>query len=98
MFRDLGAKEVMTSPMQIGLHLMGGCAIGQGADHSVVNEGFQVHGFNNLYIADSSVFPNAPGINPSLTIMALSHRAAQDILNECGVKSTAINSLKGVEA
>lgn len=84
-FEDLGAKEVMTSPLQIGLHLMGGCAIGTNPNHCVVNESFQVHDHPNLYIADSSIFPNAPGINPSLSVMALSHRASQSILADCGI-------------
>jgi len=88
MFHDIGASEVMTSPLQIGLHLMGGCAIGKDESKSVVNESFQVHGMKNLYIADSSIFPDAPGINPSLTIMALSHQASQSILSECGVNTT----------
>ncbi|MEE2731856.1 MAG: GMC family oxidoreductase [Pseudomonadota bacterium] len=86
LFQTLGAKEVVTSPLQIGLHLMGGCSIGQNAADSVVNEHFQVHGLPNMYIADSSIFPNAPGINPSLTIMALSQRAAQHILSDCGAR------------
>ena len=98
MFRDLGAKETMTSPLQIGLHLMGGCSIGQDEQHSVVNEQFQVHGLGNLYIADSSIFPNAPGINPSLTIMALSYRAAQSILRECGVTTFKRKKIQGAEA
>ena len=70
-----------------GLHLMGGCAIGNDERTSVVNEAFQVHGMNNLYIADSSVFPDAPGINPSLTIMALSHQAAASILRQNSMQS-----------
>jgi choline dehydrogenase-like flavoprotein len=39
-----------------------------------------VHGHPNVFAADSSIFPSAPGINPSYTIMALSHRAAQEML------------------
>jgi hypothetical protein len=29
-----------------------------------VNPEFRLHGCKNIYCADSSVFPNAPGINP----------------------------------
>jgi choline dehydrogenase-like flavoprotein len=36
----------------------------------------------NVYAADSSIFPNAPGINPSLTIMALSLKGAEQILQD----------------
>jgi choline dehydrogenase-like flavoprotein len=59
---------------------MGGCPIGTDGAHSVVNPEFQVHDHPGLYAADSSVFPAAPGINPSFTVMALSHRAAAAIL------------------
>ncbi len=86
-FSSLGAREIMTSPVQIALHLMGGCRIGSSERNSVVNENFQVHGLPRLHIADSSIFPNAPGINPSLSIMALSHRAAETLLAEAGVST-----------
>ena len=90
-FTQLGAYEVMTSPLQIALHLMGGCGIGTDESKSVVNESFQVHGMKNLYIADSSTFPNAPGVNPMLSIHALAHRASESILAEFGeTKQTTV--------
>jgi len=75
-FVSLGAEEVMPSPFYFGLHLMGGCPIGTDAQASVVGPDFRVHGQQNIYVADSSLFPNAPGINPALTIMALAERLA----------------------
>nr|BAL58173.1 glucose-methanol-choline oxidoreductase [uncultured Acetothermia bacterium] len=78
-FRAVGAREVIVSAVGLGLHLMGGCAIGTDPKSSVVNERFQLHGFPNIFVADSSIFPAAPGINPALTIMALSHRASQSL-------------------
>ena len=66
--------------------------MGQNANSSVVNEAFKVHGMDNLYVADSALFPNAPGINPMLTILALSQRAAQSILAEAGQKEAASNT------
>lgn len=83
-FNAVGGKDIMMSDIRIGLHLMGGARMGQDAATSVVNEGYQVHGIDNIYVVDGSLYPNAPGINPSLTIMALSHRAAQTILAEAG--------------
>ncbi len=83
-YESLQAQEFITSNFNFSLHQMGGCAIGQSASTSVVNPGFQVHGHENLYIADGSIFPSAPGINPSLTIMANSYRASQAILAETG--------------
>jgi choline dehydrogenase-like flavoprotein len=80
-FETVGAKEIYQSPFKFGLHLMGGCSIGTDPKRSVVNEEFQVHGARNIFIADSSIFPSAPGINPALSIMALTHRASQEILS-----------------
>lgn len=79
-YRATGARKVVHSPVRIGLHLMGGCAQGHDRVSSVVNPDFQVHGLPNLYVMDASLFPDAPGINPSLSIMALAHRAAERLL------------------
>ncbi|MDX1695453.1 MAG: GMC family oxidoreductase [Ketobacteraceae bacterium] len=84
-YESLKAREFITSNFNFSLHQMGGCAIGQTASRSVVNEDYRVHGHENLIIADGSVFPSAPGINPSLTIMANSHRASELILRDFGV-------------
>ena len=75
-----GAEEVFESSLYFGLHLMGGCVMGIDPNKSVVNPDFQVHGESNLYIADSSIYPNAPGINPGLTIKSLGHRLAQQLI------------------
>lgn len=83
LFESVGALEVLQSQLKIGLHLMGGCAIGK--NRAVVDERFQLQGSSRLRVVDSSLFPNAPGINPSLTIMALAHRAAEEILRDAGL-------------
>ncbi len=79
-FLSTGAKEIIEGDIAIGLHLMGGCNLGTDPSRSVTAPDFRLHGFNNVYAADSSVFPDAPGINPSLTIMAIASKAAQQIL------------------
>jgi choline dehydrogenase-like flavoprotein len=61
-------------------HPQGGNAIGarRGRDGSggVVDPGFRVHGYENLYVCDASVFPSPVTVNPQLTVMALAHYAA----------------------
>jgi choline dehydrogenase-like flavoprotein len=59
---------------------MGGCCIGQDDRTSVVNPEFTMHHQPNIHIADISTFPNAPGINPALTVYALTHRMATGLL------------------
>ena len=73
-FNTTGAHRIIHGNMGIGLHLMGGCTMGTDPERSVVGPDFRLHGHTNIYCADSSIFPNAPGINPSLTIMALSKK------------------------
>jgi choline dehydrogenase-like flavoprotein len=75
-----GAKKIIESPFYFGLHLMGGCTIGVDAEKSVVDPEFRVHGHPNLYIVDTSVYPSAPGINPSLTAMTLSLKLSEQLL------------------
>ncbi|MBU0971801.1 MAG: GMC family oxidoreductase, partial [Proteobacteria bacterium] len=79
-FKSTGAKKIVHGRFGIGLHLMGCCAIGTDPSTSVIDPEFRLHGVKNIFAADSSIFPNAPGINPSLTIMALSKKASASIL------------------
>ena len=81
-FNSTGARRIIPGILPIGLHLMGGCAMGLDARNSVVNADFQMHENPNVFIADSSIFPDAPGINPSMTIMALSVKAAETIFKK----------------
>jgi choline dehydrogenase-like flavoprotein len=83
-FHATGATEIIEGNLAIGLHLMGGCNLGVDPTRSVTSPEFRLHGFDNIYAADSSVFPNAPGINPSFTIMALASKAGDTILGHLG--------------
>jgi choline dehydrogenase-like flavoprotein len=42
----------------------------------VVDELGRCHDFDNLYLADSGVFPECPSVNPMWTVMALARRTA----------------------
>ncbi len=53
-------------------HILGGCAMGASRDEGVVGFNGEVFGHPNLYVADGSVVPANLGVNPSLTIAALS--------------------------
>jgi len=58
----------------------GGCArMGKGPEDSVVGFDHRVHGTENLFVSDPSVFPTAPSVDPSLTIMGFSYLAAEHI-------------------
>ena len=53
-------------------HILGGCCMGESKDKGVVGFNGEVFGYPNLFVADGSVVPANLGVNPSLTITALS--------------------------
>jgi len=57
-------------------HPFGGCRMGNDSKSAVVDFEHKVYGFENLYVADSSVFPTGPSMDPSFSIMAFSMRLA----------------------
>ncbi|HMD03466.1 MAG TPA: GMC family oxidoreductase [Candidatus Baltobacteraceae bacterium] len=57
-------------------HQMGTAAMGASPRTSVVDAAGCVWGYENLLVADASLFPQASGVNPMLTIMALARRVA----------------------
>ncbi|HSO11067.1 MAG TPA: GMC oxidoreductase [Anaerolineales bacterium] len=60
-------------------HILGGAPMGQNSEDGVVNENFEVHNYEGLYIIDGSIMPANPGVNPSLTITALAEYAMSRI-------------------
>lgn len=60
-------------------HPLGTCRMGLDPKTSVVDENQKVHGIENLWIADGSVFPTSLGVNPQITIMAFATRCAHII-------------------
>lgn len=63
-----------------GPHPAGSTPMGRDPQTSVVGSDHRVWGTDNLYIADPSVFPTAVSVDPSVTIMAFSHRLADLLL------------------
>jgi choline dehydrogenase-like flavoprotein len=69
-----------TSYLSIGSgHPQGGNALSGEPGKGVVDPTFRVHGFENLFVCDASVFPTATTVNPQLTVMALAEYAAPGI-------------------
>ena len=70
----------------VTVHPLGSCGMSDSIDGGVVNHLGQVYdgrdgGFHpNLYIADGSIVPTAIGVNPYMTIGALSERIASHIV------------------
>lgn len=62
-----------------GYHHMGGTRMSASPSEGVVDADCRVHGYDNLYVAGSSVFPTGGWANPTLTILALSMRLGEHL-------------------
>ncbi len=62
------------------VHAFSSCPMGENRRLCAVDSYGKVFDFANLYLADASVLPDSPGINPQGTIMALALRAARRFL------------------
>jgi cholesterol oxidase len=56
-------------------HILGGAVIGRDRESGVIDERHRVFGYKNLLVCDGSAVPANVGVNPSLTITALTERA-----------------------
>ena len=56
-------------------HILGGCPFGRDAQEGVIDLDCQIHNYPGLYVADGSIVPANLGVNPSLTITALTEYA-----------------------
>jgi choline dehydrogenase-like flavoprotein len=65
-----------------GGHVMGTTRMGTDRTASVVDRDCRVHGYANLFVAGSSVFPSGGYANPTLTIVALALRLADTLLKQ----------------
>jgi choline dehydrogenase-like flavoprotein len=61
-------------------HPQGGNPWSADPELGAVDDAFAVHGFENLFVCDASLFPTGIGVNPIETILALSKRAARSII------------------
>jgi choline dehydrogenase-like flavoprotein len=61
-------------------HQMGSCRMGSDPSDSVADGRGELHDVKGVWIGDASAFPTAPGVNPMVTIQALAHRTAAQLL------------------
>ena len=58
-------------------HPVGTCSMGPASDPAaVVDASLRVHGVDNLYVVDASIFPSIPRANVHLTVLGVAERAA----------------------
>ena len=92
----LAATNMGTKPATA--HPLGGCGMGQDAASGVVNHkcqlfdgevGKNVH--SGLYVCDGSVIPRSIGVNPLLTITALTERAMVHLARDHNLRFDALS-------
>lgn len=63
-------------------HPLGGCPMGRDKNEGVVDSYGEVFGYPGLFVVDGSIMPGPVGPNPSMTIAAVSDRAADHIIDQ----------------
>jgi choline dehydrogenase-like flavoprotein len=77
-----GARTSWTVPVSaqsVGAHLLGTCRMGNDPRESVVDRFHRTHDVRNLFICDGSSLVTSGRGQPTMTIMALAFRAAENI-------------------
>lgn len=86
MLEAAGIKNIRTNndepQMGLGIHEMGTARMGTSAKNSVLNKWNQLWVANNVFVTDGAAMTSAACVNPSLTYMALTARAADYAVNE----------------
>jgi cholesterol oxidase len=60
-------------------HILGGVVVGRDAASGVVDGNSRLFNYQNFLVCDGSTVPANPGVNPSLTITAMSEYAMSQV-------------------
>jgi choline dehydrogenase-like flavoprotein len=86
MLEAAGLKEVETydkgSYLGRAIHEMGCARMGRDPKTSVLNGNNQIHAVKNVFVTDGSCMASSSCVNPSLTYMAMTARAADFAVGE----------------
>ena len=80
-FRDIEAYD-QPGALGLGIHEMGTARMGRDPKTSVLNGHNQVHACKNVYVTDGAFMTSSSCVNPSLTYMAFTARAANHAAKE----------------
>ncbi|VFQ69459.1 unnamed protein product [Cuscuta campestris] len=80
--RDLGDLSTLIG----SAHQMGSCRMGVDPGSSAVDPTGESWEAEGLFVADSSVFPTALGVNPMLTVQAIAYCTANHVLQALGTR------------
>ena len=60
-------------------HILGGAVMGENTEKGVIDRDNHVFGYKNMLVCDGSMISANPGVNPALSITAISERAMDQI-------------------
>jgi gluconate 2-dehydrogenase alpha chain len=83
--RQMGATRTWRGDRFTGVgssHDFGGARMGEDPEKSVVSPELEVHDTPGLYVFSGATFPTCPGINPTLSLLALAFRAAERLVRQ----------------
>jgi cholesterol oxidase len=63
-------------------HILGGAVMGEDISKGVINKHNEVFGYKKMMVCDGSMISANPGVNPSLSITAITEYAMSKILNK----------------
>ncbi len=81
-FRNIVPYDLPVSHMGLGIHEMGTARMGRDPKTSILNKFNQVHTCKNVFVTDGAAMTSASNVNPSLTYMALTARAANHAVTQ----------------
>jgi choline dehydrogenase-like flavoprotein len=82
---DLLGDERPAADVSGSYHQLGTTRMSDNPDDGVVDASGRVHGVSDLYVTGGSVFPTVGAANPTLTVIALAVRLADEIARVLGV-------------
>lgn len=80
---DLKEEAIKPSAMRLtAFHPVGTARMGSDPERCVVDSYGELHGVHGLFVADGSVLPGGPSVNPQVTIMAMATRTVEYLRRE----------------
>jgi choline dehydrogenase-like flavoprotein len=81
-FKNINQYNSDKTHIGLGIHEMGTARMGRDPKTSILNKHNQVHEVKNVFMTDGAAMASASCVNPSLTYMALTARAADFAVSE----------------
>lgn len=79
---DLTARFAATAASVMTVHLCSTVPMGDDTSVAATDSFGRVHGTDNVYVNDASLLPDAPGVNPQASVMAIAIRNARHFVEE----------------